>query len=69
MDNKVISQAEGDEEVLTLDIPDDALERAANAERKAFTVVHCTNSWYDCGWPQWPRLGRMYAGRGGFLFD
>jgi hypothetical protein len=50
--NKVISQAEGDEEILTFDIPDDALERAASTEPTAFTWVHCTNAWYYCGWPQ-----------------
>ena len=54
MANEVISQAEGDEEMLTFDIPDDALERAASAERQAVTWAYCTNGyyWYDCGWPQ-----------------
>ena len=54
MDNAVTSQAEGDEEILTFDIPDEALERAASAERQAFTLVYCTNGyyWYDCNWPQ-----------------
>jgi hypothetical protein len=53
MDNEVISQA-GDEKILTFDIPDGALERAATAERQAFTWVYCTNGyyWYDCNWPQ-----------------
>jgi hypothetical protein len=51
MDNEGISQAESDEGVLTFDIPDDALERAASAEQKAFTVVYCTNSMYNCGFP------------------
>ena len=54
MDNAVISQAEGDEEMLTFDIPDEALERTASAGRQAFTWVYCTNGyyWYDCNWPQ-----------------
>src|SRR6516225_8530410 len=54
MDNEVISQAEGDEKILSFNIPDEALERAANAERQAFTWVYCTNGyyWYDCNWPQ-----------------
>jgi hypothetical protein len=54
MDNAVTSQAEGDEEILTFDIPDEALERAASAERQAITWVYCTNGyyWYDCNWPQ-----------------
>ena len=34
MDNAVKSQAEGDEEILTFDIPDEALERAASAEQR-----------------------------------
>jgi hypothetical protein len=47
------SQAEGDEEILAFDIPDEALERAASAERQV-TWVYCTNGyyWYDCSWPQ-----------------
>jgi hypothetical protein len=52
MDNEVISQAEGDEEVLCFEIPDHALERAASTEQNAFTVVYCTHNWYNCGWPQ-----------------
>ena len=54
MDNAVTGQAEVDEDVLTFDVPDAALERAASAERQAFTWVYCTNGyyWYDCNWPQ-----------------
>jgi hypothetical protein len=53
VDNAVTSH-EGDEKMLTFDIPDEALERAAGAERQAFTWVYCTNGWYwyDCNWPQ-----------------
>ena len=53
MDSEVISQAEGDEKILSFNIPDEALERAASAERQAFTWV-CTSAWYwyDCSWPQ-----------------
>ena len=42
-----------DEQVLTFDIPDEALERAASAERQASTWAYCTNGyyWYDCSWP------------------
>jgi hypothetical protein len=48
------NQAEGDEEILAFDIPDEALERAASTERQAFTWVYCTSypNWYDCSWPQ-----------------
>jgi hypothetical protein len=34
---KLISQAEGDEKILTFDIPDEALERAASAEQQAMS--------------------------------
>ena len=49
-DRNVLSQAEAD--VLAFDVPDEALERAASAEQKAFTLVYCTNPWYNCGLPQ-----------------
>jgi hypothetical protein len=51
MSKEMISQAEADEEILSFDVPDEVLERVA-AEQKAFTVVYCTNPWYDCGLPQ-----------------
>ena len=52
MDDEVISHAESDEKILTFDVPDDALERAASAEEKVFTAVYCTRALYfDCGWP------------------
>jgi hypothetical protein len=52
MDDQIKSQAEGDEEILTFDIPDEALERAASAEQQATTLIHCTHPWYYCQWPQ-----------------
>jgi hypothetical protein len=52
MGTEVISQAETDEEILTFDIPDDALERAGSAEQTAFTLIYCTHPWYNCGPPQ-----------------
>ena len=52
MDKGVISQAEADEEILTFDIPDEALERAASAEQNALTMLYCTSDWYNCGLPQ-----------------
>ena len=52
MDNAVQSQAEADKEILTFDIPDAALERAAGAEQQATTWAHCTHPWYYCPWPQ-----------------
>jgi hypothetical protein len=52
MNEETTSQAESDEEILTFDVSDDALERAASAEQNAFTLVYCTNPWYNCGPPQ-----------------
>jgi hypothetical protein len=52
MDSNVSSPAEADEQILTFDISNEALERAASAEPKAFTLAFCTNPWYDCGLPQ-----------------
>jgi hypothetical protein len=54
MDNGVISQAESDEKILTSDVPDDVLERAASAEQNALTMLYCTTDWYSCGLPQIP---------------
>jgi hypothetical protein len=43
--------AQPDDEILTFDVPDDALERAAEpANGPAVTVGYCTQ-WYTCGWP------------------
>jgi hypothetical protein len=39
MDNGVISQAESDETILTLDVPDEALERAASAEQNSTALT------------------------------
>jgi hypothetical protein len=54
MDDEIKSQAEAGEEILNFDVSDEALERAASAERQAVTRVYCTNGyyWYDCNWPQ-----------------
>jgi hypothetical protein len=51
MDSGVISQTETDDGILTFDIPDEALERAAGAESNALTWIPCTHLPYDCGWP------------------
>jgi len=52
MDSNANDFAETGADILTFDIPDEALERAANAEQKAFTMLYCTNPWYNCGLPQ-----------------
>ena len=42
---------ETDEDVLTFEIADDAVERAAAPSNgQATTIAYCTQ-WYDCGWP------------------
>ena len=48
----VVAQVEADEQILTFDLPDDVLERTANAEQRAFTMMYCTSAWYNCGLPQ-----------------
>jgi hypothetical protein len=51
LDDDVNDITEPDEEILTFDVPDDALERAAVvASGQAITIGYCTH-WYTCGWP------------------
>jgi len=46
-----ILDGEADEEILTFDFPDDALERAAASDgQAAHTIGYCTH-WYHCNWP------------------
>jgi hypothetical protein len=53
MDGEVKSQAaEAGEEILSFNVPDDALERAGSAEGQAMTWAYCTHPWYHCPWPQ-----------------
>jgi len=56
MDNRS-DFADADLHILTFDIPDDVLERAAGAEL-AFTLVHCSNPLvWEC-----PALGDGQSG-------
>jgi hypothetical protein len=51
MDNDASGLAELDEDILTFDVQDDALERAAEAVAdQAVTIGYCTH-WYHCNWP------------------
>jgi len=51
MNNDANSLAEFDADILTFDVPDDALERAAVVTNgQAITVGHCTH-WWHCSWP------------------
>ena len=47
-DHDVISQAESDEEILTFDVLDEALERTARTEQQAYTWIYCTGAWQYC---------------------
>jgi hypothetical protein len=49
---EMMSQAEADEEILTLDVSDDLLERAGSIEPNAVTWVYCTHGYHYCEWPQ-----------------
>ncbi len=52
MKSNVAGQTETD--ILTLDVSDDALERAAAvADGQRITVGFCTH-WYSCAWPLSP---------------
>ena len=53
MDRDVTDRTETEEDMLILDVSDDALERTAIIDQeKALTWAYCTHVWYDCGWPQ-----------------
>jgi len=52
MDSHVRDPAETDDDTLTFDIPDDALERAGSiVGAGAMTIAYCTQDWVACGWP------------------
>lgn len=53
VDRDLVDRAETEEDMLTLDVSDDALERTAIiGQGNALTWVYCTQVWYNCGWPQ-----------------
>jgi len=49
--NDVNDLAELDEDVLTFDVPDDALERAAPVADRRVITLYCTRDPLSCGWP------------------
>jgi hypothetical protein len=51
MDNEAITQTEADQKILSFDVSDELLERAATAEQSAFTLAFCTSHWDSCGLP------------------
>jgi hypothetical protein len=52
MDSETNGFIEADEDILTVDVSDNALERAAVSDGRIVTLVTCTGNWYNCGWPQ-----------------
>jgi hypothetical protein len=62
MKSNASGQTETD--IFTLDVPDDALERAAAvADGQRITVGFCTH-WYSCSWPLSPSELTALPGRG-----
>lgn len=52
MDTDTGGGADTEADILTFDVSDDALERAARVEgTPAITWAYCTQAWYNCGWP------------------
>jgi hypothetical protein len=39
---------ETDEDILTFDVSDEALERTTSTEWQAFTWIYCTGAWQYC---------------------
>jgi hypothetical protein len=44
-----LTQTKADKEILSFDVPDELLERAANDGQGAFTLAFCTSNWDSCG--------------------
>jgi len=52
LENDVNGLAElGDENILTFDVPDDALECAAPVADRLIITLYCTKDPLSCGWP------------------
>jgi hypothetical protein len=49
--NDVNGRAELDGDILTFDVPDDALERAAPIADPRVITLYCTRDPLSCGWP------------------
>lgn len=52
MDTNSIDEADKEQSILTFDLSDDELERAAGADGQVATFVNCTHLWYYCDMPQ-----------------
>ena len=53
LENDVNGLAELDEDILTFDVPDDALERTARVADRPIPIItlYCTRDPLSCGWP------------------
>jgi hypothetical protein len=51
LEKDVNGLAELDEDILTSDVPDDALERAALVADRRIITLYCTKDPLSCGWP------------------
>ncbi len=51
LENDLNGLAELDEDILTSDVPDDALERAAPVADRQIITLYCTMDPLSCGWP------------------
>ncbi len=51
MKSEVINGIEADEVILSPDVADDVLERAAATDGRIVTLVYCTQDYFSC-WPQ-----------------
>jgi hypothetical protein len=51
LENDVNGLAELDEDILTFDVPDDAVERAARVADRPIITLYCTRDPLSCGWP------------------
>jgi hypothetical protein len=52
MDTDASNVVESDADILTFEVPDDALERAAVAIGVQVTTIGVCTHWYHCSWPQ-----------------
>ena len=51
LENDVNGLAKLDEDILTFDVPDDALERATQIADRRIITLYCTKDPLSCGWP------------------
>jgi hypothetical protein len=52
MDTDASNVVESDAAILTFEVPDDVLERAAVAIGVQVTTIGVCTYWYPCSWPQ-----------------